>query len=50
MIDLSVLSSMKDTVAYDLERKELPEGLAYHSLEVLAWVYFGVEDRTDIVA
>ena len=45
-----VLSSMKDAVAYDLERKKLSEGLTYHSFEVLARVYFGVEDETDIVA
>ncbi len=41
---------MKDAVAYDLERKELSEGMAYHSFEVLARVYFGVGDETDIVA
>ena len=35
---------MKDAVAYDLERKELSESLAYHFFEVLARVYFGVED------
>lgn len=45
-----VLSSMKDAVAFDLGSKELSEGLAYHSFEILARNYFGVEDEIDTVA